>query len=344
MYGGLRGRDLLSVADLSHGDIDAVLSLAQELKAGTLLPQPLDGLNVGMIFQRPSNRTRVSFEVAIDRLGGHAIPIFNEEIQIGQRESTADIARILDRYLDAIVARLYFQSDLESMAENADAPVISGMTDTEHPCQILADLLTVREHLGDGAVVTYVGDGNNVCNSWIYAAAILGFELRLLIPPGYEPRPSVLQRARTLGHVEPRICQLKEALDSTDVIYTDVWTSMGQEGEQARRRRDFSHLQVNQEMLAMAPARARVMHCLPAHRGEEITDEVIDGGQSIVFDQAENRLHVQEALLALIFAGRTGRATDGASPGATARAGKSTTPDGRQSGSSAEGTTPRGSA
>jgi ornithine carbamoyltransferase len=302
VYSALRGRDLLSIADLSRDDIEAILDHAAELKAGRARPRPLDGRNLGMIFQRPSNRTRVSFEVAIQQLGGHPIPIFSQEIQLGQRESTADVARILDRYLDGIVARLHFQTDLESIAANAAAPVVSAMTDAEHPCQILADLLTVREHAGDGATVTYIGDGNNVCSSWIYAAAILGLELRLVIPEGYEPRPQVARRARQLGLAEIRTWPVNTALEGTDVVYTDVWTSMGQEDEHERRRQDFSELQVNSALLQMAPPTARVMHCLPAHRGEEITDDVLDGPQSIVFDQAENRLHVQKAILSLIYA------------------------------------------
>ncbi|MHB8509343.1 MAG: ornithine carbamoyltransferase [Candidatus Dormibacteria bacterium] len=298
----LAGRDLLSIADLSRDDIVDILDHAQELKSGQVAPRPLAGKNVGMIFQRPSNRTRVSFEVAIQGLGGHPIPIFSQEIQLGQRESTADVARILDRYLDGIVARLHYQSDLEGIALNAKAPVISAMTDAEHPCQILADLLTIRENFGDGAVVTYIGDGNNVCNSWIYAAAIMGFELRLVIPEGYEPHPSVARKAAAMGYRELGSWAVNTAMQDTAVIYTDVWTSMGQEDEHERRRQDFSEYQVNRELVSLAPASARVMHCLPAHRGEEITDEVIDGPQSIVFDQAENRLHVQKAILSLIYA------------------------------------------
>jgi ornithine carbamoyltransferase len=302
MYSGLAGRDLLSIGDLSRKDIEAVLECAAEQKRTGTSPRPLEGKSVGMIFQRPSNRTRVSFEVAIHQLGGHPIPLFSQEIQLGERESVADIARILDGYLDGIVARVYNQPDLEDMAANADAPVINAMTDAEHPCQILADLLTIREHIGPGAIVTYLGDGNNVCSSWILAAAIMGFELRLVSPEGYEPRPTVLKRAQALGGSEARTWPINTALADTDVIYTDVWTSMGQEQERERRRRDFAELQVNSDLLRLAPASARVMHCLPAHRGEEITDEVIDGPQSIVFEQAENRLHVQKALLTLIYA------------------------------------------
>ncbi|GAC1328470.1 MAG: ornithine carbamoyltransferase [Candidatus Dormibacteria bacterium] len=306
MYSGLAGRDLLSIGDLTREDIEAVLESAAELKRTRrqLAPAdgPLAGKSLGMIFQRPSNRTRVSFEVAIHELGGHPIPLFSQEIQLGERESVADIARILDRYLDGIVARVYNQLDLEAMASNAEAPVINAMTDAEHPCQVLADLLTVREKFGPGAVVTYLGDGNNVCTSWILAAAIMGMELRLVTPEGYEPRPAVLKRAVTLGAAPHRTWAINTALADTDVIYTDVWTSMGQEQEREQRRRDFSEIQVNSDLLRLAPASARVMHCLPAHRGEEITDEVIDGPQSIVFDQAENRLHVQKALLALVYA------------------------------------------
>lgn len=301
MYSGLAGRDLLSIGDLTREDIEAVLECAAEQKRTGTSPRPLEGKSVGMIFQRPSNRTRVSFEVAIHQLGGHPIPLFSQEIQLGERESVADIARILDRYLDGIVARVYNQPDLEDMAANAEAPVINAMTDAEHPCQVLADLLTIREHIGPGAVVTYLGDGNNVCSSWILASAIMGLELRLVIPEGYAPRPTVLKRARALGGSEPRTWAVNTALADTNVIYTDVWTSMGQEQERERRRRDFAEMQVNSDLLRLAPPSARVMHCLPAHRGEEITDEVIDGPQSIVFDQAENRLHVQKALLSLVY-------------------------------------------
>jgi len=301
MYSALAGRDLLSIGDLSSDDIAAVLDEAIELKRDGAGKRPLEGNSVGMILQRPSNRTRVSFEVAIQQLGGHAIPIFSEEIQLGQRESVGDIARILDGYLDGIVARLYNQADLEGMAQHAEAPVINAMTDAEHPCQILADLLTIREHVGEGARVAYIGDGNNVCNSWILAAAITGLDLRLVVPEGYEPKPSVLKRARMLGGKPLTTTPINVALEDADIIYTDVWTSMGQEHEHERRRRDFGEYQVNAELLKLAPSSARVMHCLPAHRGEEITDEVIDGPQSIVFEQAENRLHAQKALLALIY-------------------------------------------
>jgi ornithine carbamoyltransferase len=304
----LAGRDLLSIADLSREEIDSVLDLARRAKAGEELGAPLRGRNLALIFQRPSNRTRVSFEVAINRLGGHPIALFGDEIRLGERETAGDIARILDRYADGVVARLVSQRDLVAIATAVRGPVVNGMTDAEHPCQVLADLMTLAEACGHvaGARVAYVGDGNNVCTSWLYAAAICGIDLRVVSPPGYEPQEHVLGRAAALrgngtgfsvGH-DPG-----PALRDVDVVYTDVWTSMGQEAEQQRRREDFGHLQVNDTMLRLAPPAVRVMHCLPAHRGEEITDSVLDGPRSIVFDQAENRLWTQLALLALLFDG-----------------------------------------
>ncbi|HEY6378451.1 MAG TPA: ornithine carbamoyltransferase [Candidatus Dormibacteraeota bacterium] len=301
----LAGRDLLSIADLGADEIISILDQADAAKRGEDLGRPLLGRSLALIFQRPSNRTRVSFEVAIRRLGGHPIPLFNPEIQIGERESVGDISRILDRYVDGIVARLVSHRDLVRIAEAARQPVINAMTDSEHPCQVLADLLTVREHAGRiaGARVAYVGDGNNVCTSWLYAAALLALDLRIVCPPGYEPPPDVLERAAQLRDGRGSLLLSHDpapVLDDAEIVYTDVWTSMGQEAEQQRRREDFAHLQVNEHLLELAP-RALVMHCLPAHRGEEITDAVLDGERSIVFDQAENRLWVQQALLSLIY-------------------------------------------
>jgi ornithine carbamoyltransferase len=320
--GSLVGRDLISIADLSAAEISEVLDVAAALKTGADPGRPLAGRNLAMIFQRPSNRTRVSFEVAIRHLGGHPIPLFNSEIQIGERESTADISRILDRYVDGIVARLSSHRDLVTLAGAARGPVVNAMTDREHPCQVLADCMTVRELLGhlESARVCYVGDGNNVCTSWIYAAALLGIDLRVVGPPGYEPDAAVLDRADVLARGRSPVRRHHEAavgLEDAEIVYTDVWTSMGQEAEQQQRRDDFAHLQVNDALLRLAPPTARVMHCLPAHRGEEITDSVLDGPQSVVFDQAENRLWAQEALLSLIFAGEVdgGRATGPAGAG-----------------------------
>jgi ornithine carbamoyltransferase len=314
MYQALSGRDLLSIADLGRDEINSVLELAQRVKGGDDLGAPLRGRNLVLIFQRPSNRTRVSFEVAINRLGGHAIALFGDEIRLGERETASDIARILDRYADGVVARLVSHRDLVAIAAAVRGPVISAMTDAEHPCQLLADLMTVQEVTGRlaGAKVAYIGDGNNVCTSWLYAAAICGVDLRIVCPPGYEPAAAVLDRAAGLrgngtgfsvGH------DAAPALRDVDIVYTDVWTSMGQEREQQRRRQDFGHLQVNDRLLALAPPGARVMHCLPAHRGEEITDSVLDSPRSVVFDQAENRLWAQMALLALLFDGVPARST-----------------------------------
>jgi ornithine carbamoyltransferase len=302
----LRGRDLLSIADLDRDEIAAILDVAAAAKAGGSLGRPLESRSLALIFQRPSNRTRVSFEVAIQRLGGHSISLFNPEVQLGERESAADIARILDRYADGIIARLVSHRDLLAIARGADGPVINALTDAEHPCQVLADLLTVREVVGRlaGARVTYIGDGNNVCTSWLYGAAITGVEFRVVSPLGYEPSLATLARAAELRGSDSGFSVSHRpdgALADADIVYTDVWTSMGQEQEQQRRREDFAPLQVNDRLLALAPDTARVMHCLPAHRGEEITDSVIDGPRSIVFDQAENRLWVQLALLALLY-------------------------------------------
>jgi ornithine carbamoyltransferase len=307
MTHSLAGRDLLSIADLSTDEINSVLDLALAAKSGQDLGRPLAGRSLALIFQRPSNRTRVSFEVAIHRLGGHPIALFNPEVQLGERESAADISRILDRYADGIVARLVSHRDLVTIAGAASSPVINALTDSEHPCQVLADCLTVRSVTGRlaGSTVAYIGDGNNVCTSWIYAAAQLGVHLRVICPPGYEPPPAVLRKAAGLRSSGTRfeiVHDADPALRDVDIIYTDVWTSMGQETEQQQRREDFARLQVNDALVALAPPGVRVMHCLPAHRGEEITDAVIDGPLSIVFDQAENRLWVQQALLALIYA------------------------------------------
>jgi ornithine carbamoyltransferase len=316
MSAALSGRDLLSIADLRRGEIEALLDVARQAKSGEDLGSPLQGRNLVLIFQRPSNRTRVSFEVAINRLGGHPIALFGDEIRLGERETAGDIARILDGYADGVIARLVSQRDLVAIAAAVRGPVISAMTDAEHPCQLLADLMTVHETVGrlGGARVAYIGDGNNVCTSWLYAAAICGIDLRIVCPAGYEPSEAVLDRAAALrgngtgfavGH-DPA-----PALRDVDIVYTDVWTSMGQEAEQQRRREDFGHLQVNDALLGLAPDGVRVMHCLPAHRGEEITDAVLDGPRSIVFEQAENRLWAQMALLAMVFDGvplRAGRA------------------------------------
>ncbi|HEY6538719.1 MAG TPA: ornithine carbamoyltransferase [Candidatus Dormibacteraeota bacterium] len=291
----LRGRDFLAVSDLSRAELIGLLETAAQLKRGSDPGTPLARQSVAMIFLRPSNRTRVSFEAAVHRLGGHPIALFEREIDMGRRESVADVGRILDRFVAGLVARIPSDRDLRGLAQAMSGPVINAMTDRGHPCQILADCLTVQEQLGhlEGARVTWVGDGNNVCNSLMEAAEVVGLDLRVVTPPGYEPAYPT--------------SDLESALADSEIIYTDVWTSMGQEEQHEDRRQDFGPYQVNQGLVAKAPPTVRVMHCLPAHRGEEITDDVLDGPQSVVFAQAENRFWVQLALLIAIFA-----------PGATA--------------------------
>ncbi len=296
-------RDLLSLRDLSRAEIlemvDAAERMKGELASGTLR-RSLTGKIVGLIFVKPSTRTRVSFEAAVYRLGGQAMFMTAQDTQISRKEPLSDMARVLERYIDAIVIRTFAQEDVEELARFASIPVVNALTDHSHPCQVLADLLTIKEKRGslDGITVAWVGDGNNVANSWIYAAAILGFTLNLACPDGYEPEQDVVDWAKS--HGGGKISLIKDAfkaVDGADVIYTDVWASMGQEDEAEKRRNAFSGYQVNSELLAGAPSRAIVLHCLPAHRGEEISEDVLEGPQSVVFDQAENRLHLQMALL-----------------------------------------------
>jgi ornithine carbamoyltransferase len=300
----LQGRDFLAIADLSAGELQELLATAAELKHGRDPGAPLARRSVAMVFLRPSNRTRVSFEAAINRLGGHPIALFDREIEMGRRESVADVGRILDRFVAGLVARIPSDRDLRGLAQSMSGPVINAMTDAGHPCQILADCLTVQETVGklEGAAVTFIGDGNNVCNSWIEAARVLELDLRVVTPPGYGPRePAATPSSASVGGSVLVTNDLDQGLADTDVIYTDVWTSMGQEEQHEDRRQDFGPYQVNDQVLSRAPKGVRVMHCLPAHRGEEITDSVLDGPQSIVFDQAENRYWVQLALLLAVF-------------------------------------------
>ena len=290
---GLRGRDFLHVGDLSRDELRAILDLALDIKAGRYRDQPLAGRHVAMLFQRPSHRTRVSFEVGIGRLGGRWTTLGENDVQLGVRESVADAARVLDRYVDLVVARLKTQADLDELAGAAEVPVINALTERSHPCQILADLLTLVEVHGslDGLRVAYIGDGNNVCNSLIEAAPLTGLNLVVINPAGYHPaaeRAGGIEVTEDLGRVA-----------GADAIYTDVWASMGQEAERRARVDAFREYQVNAELLETAP-RAVFLHCLPAHRGEEVTDEVIDGPQSVVFQQAGNRLYAQMALMAML--------------------------------------------
>jgi ornithine carbamoyltransferase len=298
---GLQGRDFLDIADFDPAELRSVLQLAHAIKAYRWAERPLQGKHVAMLFQKPSHRTRVSFEVGIARLGGTTTSLGEQDVQLGRRESVGDAARVLDRYVDAIVARMRSHADLVQLADAAEKPVINALTDRSHPCQILADLMTLEEAsgpLGEQRVV-YVGDGNNIATSLIEASALLGFRLTVISPPGYEPTHQVIEHANKIGSGARRVVISNDvaALDGATAIYTDVWASMGQEDQRATRRQVFAPYQVNQKLMDAAKG-AVFLHCLPAHRGEEVTDEVIDGPRSRVFDQAGNRLYAQMALLA----------------------------------------------
>lgn len=305
----LKGRDLLSVADLDKAELMAVLDRAASFKRrlGREDVEPsLRGKLVALIFEKPSTRTRVSFEAAVHHLGGKPLVLQANELQLGRGETVGDTGRVLSRYVHAIALRTFSQSTLEELAGAAAVPVINALSDLEHPCQVLADLMTMREVWGglEGLRVAYMGDGNNVANSLCLGCALVGARLRVGCPKGYEPDPSILQKAWELGgrdSVEV-VYRPEEAVREAQVVYTDVWVSMGQE-ESERRKRDLRPFQVNEALLALAHEKAVVMHCLPAHRGEEITDEVLDGPRSVVWDQAENRMHVQAALLEMLISG-----------------------------------------
>ncbi|MDR3555144.1 MAG: ornithine carbamoyltransferase [Syntrophobacteraceae bacterium] len=296
-------RDLISILDLSAGEISGLIAKAEKMKAelaAGVLPKTLAGKIVGLVFLKPSTRTRISFESAVFRLGGQAIFMTGQDTQISRHEPLADMARVLARYIDAIVVRTFAHSDVEELAKFASVPVINALTDHSHPCQVLADLLTIREKRGslEGLMVAWVGDGNNVANSWMKAALRLGFSLNLACPQGYEPDSELLDRAVRESNGKVRLmADPEEAVSGADVLYTDVWASMGQEDEARTRQQAFQRYQINSHLLSCAPPHAIVLHCLPAHRGEEITDDVIESPRAPVFDQAENRLHLQMALL-----------------------------------------------
>ena len=302
--GALLGRDFLDVADLDAVELREVLDLAHAIKAGRWAERPLEGRHVAMLFQRPSHRTRVSFEVGIARLGGTTTTLTEHDVQMGVRETVGDAARVLDRYVDGIVARLRTHVDLIELATAAEKPVINALTDRSHPCQILADLVTLEDKCGPlaGQHVVYIGDGNNIAASLMEAAALLEFPLTVIAPPGHQPKDAVVKRARNLNPVSFRVTLSTDVADvaTATAVYTDVWASMGQESERVVRRKAFGAYQVNQALMDSAPD-AVFMHCLPAHRGEEVTDEVIDGPRSVVFEQAGNRLYAQMALMALVF-------------------------------------------
>jgi ornithine carbamoyltransferase len=305
------GKDLLSVADLSADDITRLLDLAVELKAQRRQHgQPLAQQTLALIFQKPSLRTRVSFEVAMRQLGGQAIYISKSEIGLGERESVSDVARVLSRLVDGIVARTNDHADVVGLARAASVPVINGLSDQEHPCQILADLLTMREHRGDlrGCKLAWIGDGSNVVNSLLLAAPRVGLDICVATPPGYEPSPGILAAAADAAHsarVEMEVVNDPyDAVRDADFVYTDAWYSMGQEDERELRQPLFRPFQVDARLMAAAAPTALAMHCLPAHRGEEMSDEVLDGTASIALDQAENRMHAQKAVLLSLLAER----------------------------------------
>lgn len=299
-------KDLLDVAAISRVEIEGLLKLAANLKAKQrrgIPHQLLQGKTLGLLFQKPSTRTRVSFEAGMNQLGGHAMILPMAEIQLSRGESVADTARVLSRYLDGIVIRTYDHATVEEWAREATMPVINGLTDLSHPCQALSDLLTIKEKKGKlkGIKIAYVGDGNNVANSLIEAAAKMGMTIALGCPSGYQPDQHVVDLARMEAAKSGAVIELGDdpyvAVKEADVIYADVWISMGREREQARRLKVLAPYQVNSRLVAKAKPDAVVMHCLPAHRGEEITAEVLDGPQSVIIDQAENRLHMQKAIL-----------------------------------------------
>jgi len=297
-------KDVLKLSDLTKSEIEALLARSIELKAGNDANAcPLIGKNIGLFFEKPSTRTRLSFEAGIYQLGGNAISMNPDELQLGRGETVADTARTISRYLDAIMMRTFSHATLEELAAHSTIPVINGLSDMHHPCQALADVMTLFEKKGriEGLKVAFIGDGNNVCNSLIEAAAILGFHLTIACPEGFEPHNEILERSRASAKSEIIVLRdPREAAGMADAVYTDVWVSMGQEKEAEHKKKKFREYQINAKLLSCAKKDTIVLHCLPAHRGEEITDEVMDGPHSVVFDQAENRLHTQKALLEML--------------------------------------------
>ncbi|MGC8816947.1 MAG: ornithine carbamoyltransferase [Candidatus Hadarchaeum sp.] len=308
----MKGKHLLAIHDLSAEEIDSILNLADRLKSETKEGKSheiLHGKTLGMIFAKPSTRTRVSFETGMTQLGGHAIYLGMNDLQLGRGETIADTARTLSRYVDAIMARLFKHQDAEELAKHSRVPVINGLTDLHHPCQALADLMTIREKFGklSGINVAWVGDGNNVCISLMEGCSLVGANFRAACPRGYEPPAEIASWAKNRAAKSGSLVEIEtdpeKAVKGADVIYTDVWVSMGQEAEAKTRLEVFKKYQVNEQLVEKASPNVIVMHCLPAHRGQEITDEVIDGPHSAVWDQAENRMHAQKALLVALIKG-----------------------------------------
>ena len=297
-------RHFLSFAEWTREELDALLALAVSMRAGKYREHPLEGKTLAMIFTKASTRTRVSFEVGTLQLGGHALFLSSRDVQLGRGEPIADTARVLSRYVDGVVVRMYAHTDIDELARHSTVPVINGLTDWLHPCQVLADIMTIQQHLGriEDLRIAWVGDGNNMANSWIEAAERFHFTLSIACPQGYDPDRRLVSRARKHTTIELGR-DPKAAVTGANVVNTDVWASMGQEGEHAARTRAFSGYKVDATLLKRADKDAIFLHCLPAHRGEEVTSGVIDGPQSRVWDQAENRLHVQKAILATLMGG-----------------------------------------
>lgn len=302
----MKTKDFLSVADLTIADVESLIKKALTMKRKAV-PQTLSGKVLALLFEKPSLRTRVSFEVAIHQLGGYSLYLSPAEVGLGKREPVEDVARVLCRYVDGIIARTFAHRTLTTLAQYADVPVINALSDFEHPCQALADILTIREKKGKlrGLELAYVGDGNNVANSLLLAASISGITTRIASPPGYEPDKIIVQKAKKLaaqtGSTITLTDEPKRAVKGADIVYTDVWTSMGQEAEAEQRRTIFAGYQVNPKLLSLAKKDVIFMHPLPAHHGEEIAAGLVNHPSSVVFDQAENRLHLQRALLAELF-------------------------------------------
>jgi ornithine carbamoyltransferase len=300
-------KDLISISDLSKEEILRLLESAEAFRARRGgHGQPLQGKSLAMIFEKPSTRTRVSLEVAAAELGGHPIYLSAGELQLGRGETIADTARVLSRYVHGITARVYSHNTVLQLAQHASVPVVNALSDWEHPLQILADLQTIRQRFGEleGLSLAWIGDGNNVCNSFILAAAILGMQISVASPEGYQPTEKILAQARELGGRPLVVAEPEEAANDVDVLVTDTWVSMGDEAEEAERLRVFGKYQVNTALMHLAAPQAIALHCLPAHRGQEITDEVMDGPQSAVFDEAENRMHTSKAVMAWLMGER----------------------------------------
>lgn len=308
MYQNLKGKDLLSLHEITTEDLYAILDLAADLKAkqkAGIEHHLLKGKTLGMIFEKSSTRTRVSFETGMYQLGGQALFLSKNDLQIGRGEPIRDTARVLSRYLDGIMIRTFKHSTLEELAEYASVPVINALTDLLHPCQVLADLLTIKEHIGQykGKKLAYIGDGNNMAHSLLYGCTKIGMDVAIASPQGYKPDETVVKNAMAEAAVSGSVVTITddvhEAAKGADVLYTDVWTSMGEEAEREQRLKDLAGYQINAALLAEANEGCIVMHCLPAHRGEEITEDVLEAQADVIFDEAENRLHAQKAVMAL---------------------------------------------